>query len=107
MVNVIFMDTEGFGDCKKDENNDVRIFMLAVLISSHCIFNCTGAVDSSMIEQLGLVMEMSHRIQLSNGVKPGSVDPKEYQAFFPALTVLVRDFYLEPRDKNGQIITPN
>jgi hypothetical protein len=107
MVNVIFMDTEGLGDCNKDENNDVRIFLLAVLISSHCIFNCTGAIDNSMIEQLGLVTEMSQRIQLSNGVNPGSVDPKEYQAFFPALTVLVRDFYLVPKDEKGQTITPN
>ncbi len=46
-INVIFMDTEGLGDVDKDgDNNDVRIFMLTLLMSSHCIFNCKGVIDS-------------------------------------------------------------
>ena len=41
-INVVFIDTEGLGDVEKGgQNNDVRIFMLAVLLSSHVIFNCS------------------------------------------------------------------
>jgi hypothetical protein len=50
-TNVIFMDTEGLGDVDKDgANNDLRIFMLTLLLSSHCIFNCTKVIDSKMLE---------------------------------------------------------
>ncbi len=49
-TNVIFIDTEGLGDIEKGINNDVRIFMFAMLISSHLIFNCTGVIDAEMIK---------------------------------------------------------
>jgi hypothetical protein len=48
-INVIFVDTEGLGDTEKGTNNDVRIFMFAILISSHLIYNCNGVIDSNMI----------------------------------------------------------
>jgi len=48
-LNVVFIDTEGLGDTEKDQNNDVRIFMLAVLLSSHIIYNCTGVIDNDTI----------------------------------------------------------
>ena len=48
-INVIFIDTEGLGDTEKGTNNDVRIFMFAMLISSHLIYNCSGVIDAGMI----------------------------------------------------------
>ena len=48
-INVIFIDTEGLGDTEKESNNDVRIFMFAMLISSHLIYNCSGVIDAGMI----------------------------------------------------------
>jgi len=42
---VVFIDTEGLGYVDKEQNNDVRIFMLAVLLSSHIIYNCIGVID--------------------------------------------------------------
>ena len=45
---MVFIDTEGLGDTEKDQNNDVRIFMLAVLLSSHIIYNCTGVIDDTI-----------------------------------------------------------
>ena len=44
-LNVVFIDTEGLGDVEKEQNNDVRIFMLAILLSSHIIYNCIGVID--------------------------------------------------------------
>jgi hypothetical protein len=49
-INVIFIDTEGLGDTEKETNNDVRIFMFAMLISSHLIYNCSGVIDADMIK---------------------------------------------------------
>jgi hypothetical protein len=93
MVNVILVDTEGLGDTEKDTNNDVRIFMFAMLISSQLIYNCKGVIDSNMMDQLKLVSEMSKLIRLNSRTHdPNDVDETEYKNFYPALTVLVRDF---------------
>ena len=81
-INVIFVDTEGLGDVEKENNNDVRIFMFAMLISSHLIYNCTGVIDGGMIQQLSLVTKMSERIRLSSSAAhsdPGNVEAEEYK----------------------------
>ncbi len=49
-INVIFIDTEGLGDTEKGVDNDVRIFMFAMLISSHLIYNCTSVIDADMLK---------------------------------------------------------
>ena len=46
---MVFIDTEGLGDVEKEQNNDVRIFMLAILLSSHIIFNCALVIDNDTI----------------------------------------------------------
>jgi len=71
---VVVIDTEGLGDTEKEKNNDVRIFMLAVLLSSHIIFNCTGVIDNDSISQLSLVSQMTNRIRLSNEDKHSKPD---------------------------------
>ena len=50
IINVVFVDTEGLGDYDKLQNNDVKIFMLALLVSSHCIFNVKEKLDSTAID---------------------------------------------------------
>jgi hypothetical protein len=57
-----------------------------------------------------LVASLTKKIQLSNDEKHrdlNNVDPKEYRSIFPHLTVLIRDSFLEVKDRQGQIITPN
>jgi hypothetical protein len=66
-------------------------------------------IDADMIKQLSLVTKMSERIRISNSDKhsdPGNVNFEEYKQFFPALTVLVRDFTLNLKDSDGNTITP-
>ena len=77
------MDTEGLGDVDKDDqNNDVRILMLAVLVSSRCIFNLQTKIDANALQSLSLVASLIKRIQLSDADKHrwelSNVDPKEY-----------------------------
>lgn len=84
--------------------------MFAMLISSHLIYNCTAVLNAEMIRQLSLVTEMSKRIRLSDSnehSKPGTVEPKAYKQFYPALTVLVRDFSLDLKDPSKKPISPD
>ena len=94
---MLFIDTEGLGDVEKGKNNDVRIFMFAMLISSHLIYNCSNVIDSGMIEDLSVVTKMSASIRLSKSEEhqdPGNIAPEQYKCAFPAITFLVRDFSL-------------
>ena len=105
---MLFIDTEGLGDVEKGVNNDVRIFMFAMLISSHLIYNCSNVIDSGMISDLSVVTKMSERIRLSESAEhanPNSMNPKQYKVAFPAVTFLVRDFSLNLKNKEGKEIT--
>ena len=51
-LRVIFVDSEGLGAIKSDEQHDLHIFSLAVLTSSLFIFNSTGAIDEANIKKL-------------------------------------------------------
>ena len=42
---VIVMDTEGIDALDADDNHDVRIFTLALLLSSSFIYNSSGPID--------------------------------------------------------------
>jgi hypothetical protein len=53
---------------------------------------------------------MSERIRLSTASahsNPDNVSPEEYKQFYPALTVLVRDFSLNMKDDAGKTISPD
>ena len=41
-VNVLVVDSEGLGGLDEDNNHDMRIFSLALLISSYFIYNSMG-----------------------------------------------------------------
>lgn len=48
-INVIIMDTEGLGALDEDSNHDVRIFSLAILLSSYFIYNSVGNIDENAL----------------------------------------------------------
>jgi hypothetical protein len=51
---------------------------------------------------------MVKRIKLSDDEKPKKLDivnARAFQSFFPALTILIRDAYLELEDDEGKAIT--
>lgn len=84
--------------------------MLALLVSSHCIFNVKQQLDSVAINTLGLVVDMVKKIRLSDDerhVDLNKVDAKEFKSLFPACTVLIRDSFLDLMDYGGQEITPD
>lgn len=41
----LIIDTEGLGSLEEGENTDLKIFLLAMLLSSYLIYNSVGSID--------------------------------------------------------------
>lgn len=87
------VDTEGLGAFDETQNHDVRIFTLAILLSSYFIYNSMGSIDESSLNQLSLVVNLTKNIQLKEQ-KSVDVDPEEYAKIFPSFMWVIRDFAL-------------
>ena len=106
-INVIIMDTEGLGALDEDSNHDVRIFSLAILLSSFFIYNSVGSIDENALQNLSLVINLTKHIQIkSSGLGQDEVDPEEYAKYFPSFMWVVRDFTLQLVDNEGESISP-
>ncbi|XP_039630816.1 guanylate-binding protein 1-like isoform X2 [Polypterus senegalus] len=91
---LILLDTEGFGDPEKGDNeNDNSIFTLSILLSSVFIYNSRGNLDQSELEYLHFVSELTKHIQLTKSKKNN--EEWEYIDFFPDFVWVVRDLTLE------------
>lgn len=102
-IPILLIDTEGFGAFDEDQNHDIKIFTLAVLLSSYFIYNSTGSIDENAIQNLSFVINLSKSIQLKG---KSESDPEELSALFPSFLWLVRDFSLQLVDDDGDTITP-
>ena len=51
-INVLIVDSEGIGGLDEDNNHDMRIFSLALLLSSYFIYNSTGSIDENALSSL-------------------------------------------------------
>ena len=58
------IDTEGLGAYDEEINQDSKIFLIAVLISSLFIFNSFGAIDEMAINSLSFVLNLSKTIKI-------------------------------------------
>lgn len=102
-VPILLIDTEGFGAFDEDQNHDIKIFTLAVLLSSYFIYNSMGSIDENAIQSLSFVINLSKNIQLKG---KSENDPEDLSALFPSFLWLVRDFGLQLVDDDGDTITP-
>jgi hypothetical protein len=102
---VLVLDTEGLGALDEDSNHDVRIFSLAILLSSFFIYNSAGSIDENALQQLSLVINLTNHIQIKAGGVREEQDPEEYAQYFPSFMWVVRDFTLQLLDAEGDPIT--
>ena len=100
---VLLIDTEGFGALDTDSNHDVRIFTLAILLSSYFLYNSIGGIDESALQNLNFVINLSKFIRLKSG--DTETDPEELSNLFPSFLWVCRDFSLQLIDDNGENIT--
>ena len=62
-ISVIVVDSEGLGGLDEDANHDIRIFSMALLLSSYFLYNSTGSIDENALASLSLVVNLSQHIQ--------------------------------------------
>jgi hypothetical protein len=104
-IQVLIVDTEGLGALDEDSNHDVRIFSLAILLSSYFIYNSQGSIDESALSNLSLVVNLTKNIQLKSNSNSEEIDTDEYSNHFPAFMWVVRDFTLQLVDQEGEQIS--
>jgi len=104
-LQVLIMDTEGLGALDEDSNHDVRIFSLAILLSSYFLYNSVGSIDESALSNLSLVVNLTRNIHLKSNSNSDDVDTEEYSNHFPSFMWVVRDFTLQLVDQEGEPIS--
>lgn len=55
----ILLDTEGLGSTERSTNTDIKIFSLAILLSSLFIYNSIGTINEQALEDLSLVCNLT------------------------------------------------
>ena len=83
----------------------MRIFSLAILISSYFIYNSVGNIDENALQNLSLVINLTKHIHLKSTGVTEDIDPEEYSQYFPSFMWVVRDFSLQLVDMEGEVIT--
>jgi hypothetical protein len=104
-VRVLYLDTEGLSSTSRSETFDVRLFSLALLLSSVFLYNSVGTIDGAAIARLGLVAQLTRNIHTKALPVGRSEDPgTEFSAFFPAFVWVVRDMSVR-LEREGRRIT--
>ncbi len=65
-INVLIVDSEGIGALDEDSNHDMRIFSLAILLSSYFIYNSQGSIDEQALQNMNLVVNITKHIHLKS-----------------------------------------
>ena len=98
-MDVILIDTEGFGGMDENANHDSRIFLFSLLLSSYFIYNSVGSIDENALNTLNLIINLAKDIQSKS---KNGVDDLSH---FPSFLWIVRDFTLQMVDKHGERIS--
>jgi hypothetical protein len=98
-MDIILIDTEGFGGMDENANHDSRIFLFSLLLSSYFIYNSVGSIDENAINTLNLVINLAKDIQTKTN------NNSEDSSYFPSFLWVVRDFTLVMVDKIGSKIS--
>jgi len=70
---VLVVDTEGINALDRDQSYDMRIFTLALLLSSVFVYNSLGAIDENAISTLSAVASVAESLKHQNGGGGGAV----------------------------------
>lgn len=104
-VNMIVLDSEGLGAIDEDSGHDSRIFSLVMLLSSCFVYNSTGTIDESALENLSLIIDLTKNIQIKSRPVQDDTDLDELHYYMPSFIWVVRDFSLELTDRHHNPIS--
>ena len=88
---MLVVDSEGIGGLDEDNNHDMRIFSLALLLSSYFLYNSVGSIDENALSSLSLVVNITKHIHLKS---TDIDDSSELSDYLPSFMWVVRDFAL-------------
>lgn len=100
----LFIDSEGLGSTVRSESYDVRIFALAILLSSFFMYNSFGTIDGTAISKLSLVLNLTKHIHVRSQGSGREDSGTEFNQFFPAFMWIIRDFTVK-LEKDGRRIS--
>jgi len=75
----------------------MRIFSLALLLSSYFLYNSVGSIDENALSSLSLVVNITKHIQFKSSGEENSeseVDLENLVEYMPSFMWVVRDFAL-------------
>merc|ERR1711965_748943 len=90
------------GSLSASADHDIRVFSLALLLSSLFLYNSTGAINESALNDLSLVAKIAQHVRLSSNKE---ADEHALAECFPQFLWVCRDFALQLVDDNDQQIS--
>lgn len=102
---MLIVDSEGLGGIDEDNNHDMRIFSLALLLSSYFIYNSMTQIDENALQNLSLVVNLTKHIQTTSDTHSCNSSEDELEAYLPTFMWVVRDFALQLEDELGNQLT--
>lgn len=105
-INILVVDSEGIGGLDEDNNHDMRIFSLAMLLSSYFLYNSVGSIDENALANLSLVTNLTKHIQFRSSISSSNEedDLDSLIDYMPSFMWVVRDFALQLCDEDGNDI---
>lgn len=98
-TNVLIVDTEGLGSMSATETHDLRVFSLALLLSSTFLYNSTGAITEATLNNLSLVASLTEHVRVTAGE---ATDADALAECFPHFVYVARDFSLQLVGEHGE-----
>ena len=99
---IIFVDTEGIASLDADDDHDVRIFTLALLLSSAFVYNSMGPIDETSLQTLSLMTRISSLVDTTSDVGTRSTKLSD---LFPQFIWVMRDMALRLETPDGRPLT--
>jgi hypothetical protein len=93
---VLVVDSEGLGSVDAKAQHDVNIFSLVILMASDIIYNSTGAMTSSSVQDLQVAGKVAALLRTH----------ASFASSLPRLLWVLRDFGLQMVDRDNQPLTP-
>lgn len=99
---MLLVDTEGIDALDAEDTHDVRIFTLALLLSTAFMYNSVGAIDETAMQTLSLMTRVTESVRMSADDEDS---PSTLSEAMPDFYWLLRDFSLQLTDREGKTIT--
>ena len=96
----VFIDTEGIDALDANDTHDVRIFTLALLLSSSFIYNSVGPIDETALQTLSLMTRVTQNVKFD-----ADDTVKDLSPHMPRFYWVLRDFSLKLMNKKNEEIT--